>query len=339
VGIANGVGSSVAMPSVPLVHVIRSGVEESVHAGDVAVVDADGRVLAAAGDPERVLFARSCMKPLQAAVSLSLMSMDPPDPEAAVMCASHNAEPVHVAAVRSLLARAGVSEEALRCPSVRPWDEETAAADPDRRPINSDCSGKHAGMLAACVAHGWPLESYREPDHPVQRAVLSAVTAASGEGLVATGVDGCGVVVHAMPLRSIARIYASLGRRDGWGDLAPFADRAVGAMRAQPYLVAGRNRPDTALMEAAGDVIAKGGAEGLMCAAVLDRGIGVAVKVGDGGSRAAGPALISALEQLGVLDEGQTAALAPFATPPVLGGGRPVGEMRARFDLEGRSTG
>jgi L-asparaginase II len=322
------------MPSVPLVHVIRSGVEESVHAGDVAVVDADGRVVASAGDPERVLFARSCMKPLQATVSLSLISADVPDPEVAVMCASHNAEPLHVEAVRSLLARCGVPEDALRCPSVRPWDEDTAAADPARRPINSDCSGKHAGMLAACVSQGWPLETYREPDHPLQRAVLSAVVAASGETDVVTGVDGCGVVVHAMPLRSLARLYATLARPDRLGDLAPFARRAVGAMRSHPYLVAGRNRPDTAVMEAAGDVIAKGGAEALMCAAVIDRGIGVAVKVGDGGSRATGPALISALRQLGVLDDGQTTALTPFARPDVLGGGRPVGEVTATFELD-----
>ena len=108
--------------SIPLVRVVRSGLEESVHWGDVAVVDPEGRVLAHAGDPGRVLFARSCMKPLQAAVSLSLAGVEFPDPEVAVMCASHNAEPVHVATVRSLLARVGIPEGALRSPAVRPWD-------------------------------------------------------------------------------------------------------------------------------------------------------------------------------------------------------------------------
>jgi L-asparaginase II len=313
--------------------VIRSDVEESVHAGDVAVVDADGRLTAFAGEPDRILFARSSMKPLQAAVSLSLASFDFPDPEVAVMCASHNAEPVHVRTVRSLLARAGLSEESLRCPSMRPWDEETLAADPERRAVNSDCSGKHGGMLAASRAQGWPLERYREADHPIQRAVLSTVLMATSRDEVHVGVDGCGVPVHGMPLAAMARIYALLSAPDRWGELAPFASRAVEAMRAEPYMVAGRNRPDTALMEATGKVVAKGGAEGLMCATVLDHGIGVAVKVRDGSARASGPALIRALQVLGVLDDAQMERLAPYAEPAVLGGGRPVGKLGASFDL------
>jgi L-asparaginase II len=321
------------MPPVPLVRVIRSGLEESVHAGDVAVVDPDGRPVAFAGRPDRMLFARSCMKPLQATVSLSLAPFDFPDREVAVMCASHNAEPVHVEAVRSLLARAGVSEEALKCPSVRPWDEGAAAARPKPRPINSDCSGKHAGMLSACRAQDWPQDSYRDSDHPLQQAVLGAVLMASGRDEVPVGVDGCGVAVHGMPLAGLARIYALFSTPDRWGELAAAAGHAVGAMRAEPYMVAGRNRPDTAVMEATETVAAKGGAEGLMCAVVLDRGIGVAVKIRDGTSRAAGPVLISVLRQLGVLEDAQMDRLAPFARPPVLGGGMPVGELRAEFEL------
>src|SRR5215831_4865685 len=115
------------------------------------------------------------MKPLQAAVSTSLAAVEFPDPEVAVMCASHNAEPVHVAAVRSLLARAGVPEDQLQCPSVPPWDEQTAAASPEHRAINSDCSGKHGGMLAACLAQEWPAGAYREPSHALQQRVLEAV--------------------------------------------------------------------------------------------------------------------------------------------------------------------
>lgn len=326
-------GSSLGMTPVPLVRVVRSGLEESIHAGDVAVVDSEGRLVAFCGDPERLLFARSCMKPLQASVSLSLAPFDFPDREVAVMCASHNAEPVHVEAVRSLLGRAGVPEEALRCPSVRPWDEESAIADPEPRPINSDCSGKHAGMLAACRAQGWALDSYREPDHPLQQAVLSTVLAATGMDEVRVGVDGCGVPVHGMPLAAMGRIYATLAAPQSLDQVAPFARRAVSAMRAEPYLVAGRNRADTAVMRAAANLVVKGGAEGLICAAVLDRGIGVALKVADGAPRAAGPALIRALRLIEVLDDAQTVALAPHAAPPVLGGGRPVGELAAVFDL------
>ncbi len=321
--------------SIPLVRVVRSGLEESVHWGDVAVADPEGRVLAHAGDPGRVLFARSCMKPLQAAVSLSFAGVDIPDPEVAVMCASHNAEPIHVATVRSLLARAGVPEDALQCPAVRPWDEATAEASPERRRINSDCSGKHAGMLAACLAQGWPTASYREPSHPLQRAVLETVADVSGQAPAAVGTDGCGVPVHGLSLASMATIYARLGTPDRWGRLAGHAARVAPAMRGHAYLVAGRNRPETAVMDEAPGVVMKGGAEGLMCAAVLDRGVGVAVRIRDGAARAAGPAIIRALRLLEVIDDATLAALAPFARPPVLGGGQPVGELVAEFALEG----
>ncbi|MGH2555807.1 MAG: asparaginase [Actinomycetota bacterium] len=321
------------MPSVPLARVVRSGLEESVHAGDVAVVDADGTVVAGTGDPDREVFARSSMKPLQAAVSLSLAPYDFANREIAVMCASHNAEPVHIEAVRSLLARAGVDEDALRCPMARPWDDESLAADPERRRINSDCSGKHSGMLAACRANGWPLDSYRDPAHPYQQKVLRAVLAASGESRVRVGVDGCGVPVHGMPLRAMATIYARLSRPERLGALEEHARRAVGAMRAEPYMVAGRNRPDTAVMQEASAVIAKGGAEGLMCAALLDRGLGLAVKSRDGAGRAAGPALIHVLRSMDALDGDAVSRLAPFARPAVLGGGESVGEIVPEFEL------
>jgi L-asparaginase II len=320
---------------VPLVRVVRSGLEESVHLGDVAVVDADATLLAFAGDPARRAFARSSMKPLQASVSLSLCPIEFEDDEVAVMCASHNAEPIHVRAVRSLLRRAGVPEAELQCPAARPWDDESLAADPERRPVNSDCSGKHAGMLAACHAQGWPAETYRDPDHPLQRRVLDAVRAGTGQQDLPVGVDGCGVPVHGPTLVGMASIYARLADPERWRGVGIDATvrRAVSAMRARPYLVAGRNRVDTALMDLVPDLVVKGGAEGLICAALLDRGVGVAVKVADGGSRAAGPAMVRALEAVEVVREDQRATLGELGRPSVVGGGRPVGEMIAAFDL------
>jgi L-asparaginase II len=320
---------------VPLIRVVRSGLQESLHAGHVVVVDADGRVVAFAGDPARRIFARSSMKPVQAAVSLSLAPLPFDDDEVAVMCASHNAEPVHVRAVRAVLRRGGVSEDELRCPAVRPWDDETLAADPERRRINSDCSGKHAGMIVACHAQGWPAATYRDAGHPLQERVLGAVRVGAGEEDLVLGVDGCGVPVHGPTLAGMATIYARLATPGRWADagVSETVERAVAAMRARPYLVAGRGRVDTALMEAAPNVVVKGGAEGLLCASVVDRGIGVAVRVGDGAARAAGPALIHALVALGVLDEDQRAALSVFARPPVLGGGEPVGELFPTFEL------
>ena len=322
------------MPPIRLVRLVRSGLEESVHWGDVAVADANGRLVAFAGEPARPVFARSAMKPLQATVSLSLAPFDFSDREVAVMCASHNAEPVHVEAVLSLLGRAGVREDSLQCPSVRPWDEATAEESPKPRPINSDCSGKHAGMLAACTAQGWDLATYREPDHPLQQAVLEAVQAATSLEELHLGVDGCGVPVHGMPLASIAAIYARLTDPDRWGKLAAHARRVGQGMRAEPYLVAGRNRTDTAVMEIADGVIVKGGAEGLMCAGVFGRGIGVAVKVRDGGARAAGPVMVRALRHLDVLTDGDLDRIPTFTRPPVVGGGWPVGELSADFSLE-----
>jgi L-asparaginase II len=300
----------------------------------VAVADADGKVVASAGDPGQVAFARSSMKPLQAAVSLSLMrDGEMSEPEVAVACASHNGEEVHVRTVRSLLGRAGLGEGALRTPASLPYDPKAARTVPSPAPVFHNCSGKHAGMLVASARGGFDLGSYREPEHPLQREVLAAVIMASGVEPGAIGVDGCGVPVHALPLGAMATLYARLGRVESLGRLAPFVHRAASAMAAHPYLVAGRDRVCTALMEAEPRVIVKAGAEGLICASVPEAGLGVAVKVSDGSARAADPALLRALALLGLLDDRTPADLERFARPPVLGGGRPVGTLEAGFDL------
>jgi L-asparaginase II len=316
-----------------VVSVIRSGVEESTHLVDVVVVDASGATVAAMGDSSRTLFARSSMKPLQAAVSLSFATVDFSPAEIAVMSGSHNAEPVHVEAVRSILEKAGVSESALQCPARLPWDDQSLLERPQRLRINSDCSGKHAGMLAACHAQGWDLRSYRQPDHPLQRAIEKAVLRSSGLDRVRVGVDGCGVPVHALSLRSMALIYARLIDPPRWKDLEHAVAAVLNAMAREPYMVAGRNRPDTALMDTVPGLVVKGGAEGLLCAAVIAAGLGIAVKVRDGSPRAATPALLRVLEVLDVLDARARASLAAFSHPPLLGGDDRVGELRAEFDV------
>jgi L-asparaginase II len=322
------------VPPVPLVRVFRSGMEESVHAGSVAVTDHSGALVAFAGDPDRPTFARSAMKPLQAAVSLTLTEGDElPHEEVAVMCASHNGEPVHLRAVHSILQRANVTTAALRCPPARPLDADEAARTPEPRPEFHNCSGKHAGMLLASVRRGFPVEGYREPGHPVQRAVLDAVGKAARMEPVAVGVDGCGVPVHALPLHSLATIYAAMGV----GEDVPGAGAVCRAMRAEPYLVAGRGRVCTAVMETVPGVIVKIGAEGLVCAAVPDSGLGIAVRADDGSSRAGPPAILRVLELLGAVDV-EDAGLAGFARPPVLGGGKPVGELVADFELQRTRT-
>jgi L-asparaginase II len=309
-------------------------VVESVHLGHVAVCDNRGRLLASAGDPDRVLFARSSMKPLQAAVSRSRMEEELPEEELAIMCASHNGEQVHVAAVLALLRRAGLDESVLRCPPAWPWHAEDARGleGPARRFHN--CSGKHAGMLLAAARRGEQLDTYREPGHPLQQAVLDAVTRLSGQSDLAIGIDGCGVPVHAMSIRAMATLFARVGSPPADESLAGDLGACTGAMRAQPYLVAGRERADTALMQSIPGLVTKGGAEGLACAAVPERSLAVAVRVEDGASRAAAPSLIRALSLLEVLTEAQLEAVGPFARQPVSGGGRPVGALTSTFTFD-----
>lgn len=320
----------------PILRVIRSGLVESVHLGHVAVSTPDGTVTAALGDPGRVLFARSSMKPLQAAVSLSCAGDDVSDEELAIMCASHNGEPVHVRAVRKVLRRAGMPADALRCPPGWPLDAESAARVRSPRPELFNCSGKHAGMLLACVRRGWDLPTYPRAAHPLQRRVRSAVLAATGREDVRIGVDGCGVPVHGMPLSAMATLFARLAAPERLGDLAGHVARCTSAMRAHPYLVAGRSRTDTAIMEVSPDLVVKSGAEGLACAAWLSEGLGIAVRVEDGGERAAGPAMIRALSLIGSLSPAALRKLAPIAKRPVLGRGRRVGDMVAGFELQRR---
>ena len=255
--------------------------------------------MAWAGDPDRTVFARSSMKPLQAAVSLQAAGAgDLSDREVAVICASHNGEEVHVDAVSRVLERAGLGFEALRCPPGWPLDPEAMGnAGRPRRELHN-CSGKHAGKILAAVRAGWDRGAYLDPEHPLQQRILEAVTTAVGREGIQVGVDGCGAPVHGMPLARMALLYAVLAAPDRLGALAPTAARATAAMRAEPYLVAGRDRLDTALMEVAENVVVKAGAEGLVCAALMDRGLGIAVKISDGAGRADGPALIRALRQL-----------------------------------------
>jgi L-asparaginase II len=297
----------------------------------VAVCDADGRLVASAGDPDRLVFARSSMKPIQASVSLGRIGVDLPEELVAISAASHFAEPSHLTAVRRLLRAGGVAQSALRCPPAVPVRADDIARTGARRSrLFYNCSGKHAAMLAACSAQGWPLETYVERDHPLQQEIVKAVRTATDVDGPAIGVDGCGVPVFGVPLRAMATAFARLTRPERLGSPASAAERVVAAMRAHPFLIAGTNGADTLVMEAARGVVCKYGAEALHCAGVLQRGLGVAVKVADGSERAARPALVRALM---LLEAVPVADLEPLARQPVLGGGRPVGEIVADFRL------
>jgi L-asparaginase II len=263
------------------VAVHRGGVVESRHRAHAVAVQ-DGTVIAEAGDGGLVTFMRSSAKPIQA-LPLSRARPELEEEALAIACASHQALPEQLDAVRVLLAAAPAGEDELECgPAGHP---------PER--IKHNCSGKHAGMLALCRAHGWDSPGYRLADHPCQRAMLTEVARAADvpEDELATAVDGCGVVTFALPLERMALAFARLERLDG-------GDRVAGAMRAHPGLIRGPGGIDTMLMRAREGWIAKGGADGVMCAAGPS-GLGVALKVEDGGARPVGPAVAAFLETVG----------------------------------------
>ena len=265
------------------VEVRRNGVVEAVHRVH-AIAVRGGDLVEAAGDPSLTCFMRSSSKPLQA-LPLVRARDDLPDDELAIACASHGDTPEQVAAVRALLARAEATEDDLELGP-------QAGRPPER--IHNNCSGNHAGMLALCRAHGWPTDRYRLPEHPVQQA-CRAVHAEAAEvepDEMQTGIDGCGIVTFGLTLERMAHAFSRL-------ESLPGGERVAAAMRARPDLVGGPDGADHLLMRGGPGWLAKGGAEGLLCAAGPD-GIGIALKSEDGAGRAHAPALAAFLGRLGV---------------------------------------
>ena len=265
----------------PLTVIVRrAGIVEARHRVHAVAVQ-DGAVIAEAGDPGFVCFMRSSSKPVQA-VPLARARPDVDARDLAIASASHLADPAQLEAVRALLAKAPATEDELEC---------GRAGDPPRK-LNHNCSGKHAGMLALCRANGWRSEGYRLEGHRAQRAMhaVHAEAAEVAEDDIATGVDGCGVVTFALPLERMAHAFSRLEQLDGGVGVAE-------AMRAYPDLIRGPSATDTRLMKALPGWIAKGGAEGLLCAA--GSGVGVALKAEDGNGRVLGPAVHSFLALLG----------------------------------------
>src|SRR6267154_579380 len=343
---------------------VRGGVVEAVHEVHVAVVDSSGRLVARAGDPELVTFWRSAAKPFQAlplvedgaAGRFGLTSE-----ELALACASHSSEPGQVARVRELLGRIGCSERDLLCGPHPPLSDRVAQDYQTRglrlTAVFSNCSGKHAGMLALARHHGWPTEFYTRPEHPVQQRCLREVSRWTDVGVadVRTATDGCGVVCFGIPLRNMALAYARLSNAEfgmpnaeSIGEVArdttltgPFRTphstlRIVEAMLRHPDLIAGEGRPCTEMMRAhPGRVIVKVGAEGVYCALLPREQLGVAVKVGDGHAVASALAMAAVLEQLGL----RPRPVSLTARPMVNTRGETVGELRVNGGLEQQKDG
>lgn len=331
----------------PLVGVSRGPLLESIHSVAACACDVDGNVVLALGEIDEPVFLRSSAKPFIAAAAVRAGAADRftfDDRELAVMCASHNGEPFHVEAVQSILRKIGATVADLHCGTHAPSYEPAAAALVQRGEVPSalhnNCSGKHAGILALCRMLDAPLAGYLAADHPAQQAILALCERVSDDRFEPDrlGVDGCGIPVYATSLRNAARSFARLAtlRELDDADAAAMA-RVRAAMLGEPAFVGGTARFDTDLMRVSyGRIACKAGAEGVHASALLDGGLGLVLKVVDGTRRAAPPAAIALLDQLGALDAAQRDALASHAEVTVKNAaGNAVGWIRALTAVPG----
>jgi len=332
-----------------LTEATRGGLVESVHHGAIAVAHVSGDLVASAGDPDRVVFYCSSAKPFQAIPVVESGAADRFGftlRELALCCASHSGEPRHQAEVAGMLAKIGLDAGALRCGCVVPYNKaegaRVAAGLVAPSPLQCDCSGKHAGMLAVCVHEGLPLETYLEPSHPLQRRILGIMAEALRVevGEIVLGTDGCSLPTFAAPVAAFARSWATLADPEaappGQGrEHAPALRRLAGAMVAAPENVAGEGEFVTDLMALAGGrVVAKSGAEGLICLALPERGLGIAVRILDGSFRAHPVVVLDLLRRLNALDAATLAAIAERHPGAIRNhNGWRVGEIRAAFAL------
>jgi L-asparaginase II len=310
------------------VEVERSGFVESRHRGVVCGLDASGTEVVRIGATSTPIFPRSANKPLQA-LAMARNGLDLDGELLALASASHSGQDFHIAGVEKILAGAGLTADALRCPAHWPLDDASrhelvrAGGAPSRTAMN--CSGKHAAMLATCVINDWPIESYRAADHPLQLAIRETAEELAGERVAATGVDGCGAALFALTPRGVARAFRALVLGEPGGHERRIAD----AMRAHPEWTSGTVRDEFVLMRAVPGLLLKAGAEGVDAFALADGRAGV-VKIDDGAKRARTPVTVALLRALGV--DG-TAELDRLATAPLPGGDETVGIIRPASGL------
>ncbi|WP_235503532.1 asparaginase [Aeromicrobium sp. Root344] len=306
-----------------LAEVVRSGLVESRHRGVAVGVDPSGEVIWSIGDPGTVVFPRSSNKPIQA-LGMLRAGLPLDGRLLALASASHSGEPFHLDGVREILALAGLGESALQTPPSYPLDPHVHADylrnGGTRDAICMDCSGKHAAMLLTCVTNEWTIDDYLDPEHPLQVQITQTFTELTDGPPAVVGVDGCGAPLLATPLQQLAR---AVGRivQSPTGSLGA---RLVEAMTAHPEYVSGTTRPERDLMLAFPGLVAKSGAESVYVVGLPD-GSAYALKIEDGGERPLYAVMGRALELAG-LD-------APVLRerPTILGGGRPVGEVRTTF--------
>jgi len=324
-----------------LATVLRSGRVESVHRGAIAVADADGRLIAAAGEAEQPFYFRSSAKPIQLLAAVESGAWERfglGDRELAVAASSHSGAPQHVEAAREILRRIGLGPEALGCGYQEPRNRESLAqvmAGGERSPLYNNCSGKHAGMLALAMQLGAEPADYLEQGHRAQARILERTCELAGiqSKTAHFGIDGCSAPTLMAPLAALAGAFARFGRAAaGWGSPAA---RIGAAMAGQSQLLGEPESFNTLLAATLGRrLIGKGGAEGLFCVAVPEAELGFAVRIEDGSSRALGPVVLALLEQLELVRADDLGPLAVLKEPVIKNWrGLRVGAIRPSFAL------
>lgn len=319
--------------------VTRGNAVESYHRVHAAVVDSRDRMLGRAGDHDLTTFWRSCAKPFQVMPLVESGGFDSykwGDAELALACASHGGEPEHIAIVEAMLETLGLEEGDLACGPHEPLSPRGAKIARECgariKRTHNNCSGKHTAMLGLALYNQWSIEGYERASHEVQQTMLNQVALWTGMRAsdIEVAVDGCGAAVFGMPLEAMARAYARLASAATRGEEVPA--RVINAMANHPFLVGGTDRLDSIIIEETnGRVITKVGAEGVHSALILDRGIGLALKVEDGSPRAQQPALIQLLQNLDALPDPLPARLAELVSRPVKNSrGEIVGETTVK---------
>lgn len=309
---------------VPLAIASRSDLDESVHFGAAVGLAPNGDIEFAWGDPGVVVYPRSSLKPMQAVAMVRAGLRIAPE-LLALVCASHDGTLMHQAAAERILHDAGLTATDLGNTASLPLDEATARdvlrSGGGSTALQMNCSGKHAGMLATCVLHGWAHDAtYLDQQHPLQQAITAAVDELCAETHDHIGVDGCGAPTHAMSLLGLARAFRAISN----GDAGPAGREVHHAMTAHPVMVGGEHRDVTTFMRQVPGLMAKDGADGVFAAALPD-GRAIALKIADGANRARPPVMVAALARLGV----DVSELAPLVEEKIMGHGRQVGVVRA----------
>jgi len=319
------------MPApVVVAEIVRSGFVEGHHYGSVVALDADGRVAWSVGDAENAVLPRSCNKPLQA-VGMLRAGLDLDGELLALAAASHSGEAFHLEGVRRILSSAGLDEAALQTPPDYPIDdqakEEYLRAGGQKSSLAMNCSGKHAAMLATCVVNGWDTATYLDPDHPLQVAIAETFADLTGEKVQVVAVDGCGAPLLSTSLSGLARAFRTVSLATEGPE-----KRVADAIRTHPEFTSGSRRDEATLLRAIPGAIGKAGAESCYAVGLAD-GRAVALKTDDGAPRVRPVLMAAALERLGVTRDPDVDVEAVRRTGvlELLGGGRPVGEIRATF--------